>query len=141
MEQETVDHHRRQSPTEGVGLYHLQPSLGGVSLPLCCVASQSLVRVRVTGHCLRLPRFGQVDWMCWWPIARRKGMVGDLKVILKQVLSLATLYTLARHQISSAHIHPQEIAYLPGLGNGMDDLEFLFLARDWEKDKHTVAHR
>ncbi len=28
---------------------------------------------------------GQVDWMCWWPIAWRKGMVGDLKVILKKV--------------------------------------------------------
>jgi hypothetical protein len=23
----------------------------------------------------------------------------------------------------------------------MDDLEFLFLERDWEKDKNTVAHR
>jgi len=60
----------------------------------------------------------EVDWMCWWPIARRKAMLGDLKVILKQ-----------------------ELAYVPGLGNGMDDLEFLFLARDWEKDKHTVSHR
>ncbi len=35
----------------------------------------------------------------------------------------------------------QEIAYVPALGNGMDDLEFLFLERDWEKDKNTVAHR
>lgn len=60
----------------------------------------------------------EVDWMCWWPIAWRKGMVGDLKVILKK-----------------------EIAYVPALGNGMDDLEFLFLERDWEKDKNTVAHR
>jgi len=29
--------------------------------------------------------FLQVDWMCWWPIAWRKGMVGNLKVILKKV--------------------------------------------------------
>jgi len=60
----------------------------------------------------------EVDWMCWWPIAWRKGMVGNLKVILKK-----------------------ELAYIPELGNSMDDLEFIFLDRDWEKDKNTVSHR
>jgi hypothetical protein len=33
----------------------------------------------------------QVDWMCWWPIAYRKGMVGDLRVILKKVPSSRSL--------------------------------------------------
>jgi hypothetical protein len=36
----------------------------------------------------------QVDWMCWWPIAYRKGMVGDLRVILKKVPSSCSLLLL-----------------------------------------------
>eukprot|EP01087_Luapelamoeba_hula_P016892 TRINITY_DN5248_c0_g2_i1.p1 TRINITY_DN5248_c0_g2~~TRINITY_DN5248_c0_g2_i1.p1 ORF type:complete len:226 (+),score=47.53 TRINITY_DN5248_c0_g2_i1:40-678(+) len=60
----------------------------------------------------------ETDWLLFIPLAYRKGMIGNMKVVLKN-----------------------DIRYVPGMGGAMDSLEWLFVARDWEADKPTFVHR
>ncbi|KNC84179.1 hypothetical protein SARC_03601 [Sphaeroforma arctica JP610] len=55
------------------------------------------------------------DWYCLWLLGRARGYHGVMKIILKDSLK-----------------------HLPVFGWGMQYFEFIFLARDWSKDKHNL---
>jgi len=60
----------------------------------------------------------ELDWIIFWPLAAKKGMLGSLKGSMKTALR-----------------------YLPGLGWAMDCLDFIFLNRDWDKDEQMLTER
>jgi len=96
------------------------------SLMLIFVELVLTIRLVVTGD--RIPQGeaalvlcnhpSETDWLLFMPIAYRKGMLGNMKVVLKK-----------------------ELRFVPGFGAAMDSLDWLFLDRDWENDRKLLTHR
>jgi len=60
----------------------------------------------------------ETDWLLFIPLAYRKGMLGNMKVVLKK-----------------------ELRFVPVMGQALDTLDWLFLDRDWETDRKLLTHR
>ncbi|KYR00813.1 hypothetical protein DLAC_02865 [Tieghemostelium lacteum] len=60
----------------------------------------------------------EIDWLYSWVLANRVGSTSCIKVILKD-----------------------QIKYVPGIGWGCDNLDFVYLTRHWEFDEQHIQYK
>eukprot|EP01133_Synstelium_polycarpum_P016356 gene16356-19459_t len=70
------------------------------------------------GALLMLSHPSEVDWIFTWCLGLRKKSMSNIKIMLKN-----------------------EIRYLPAIGWGCDNLDFIYLTRDWEFDESHIKQR